>query len=319
MPWPLVAKSSNSLPVGASTQKLPGQPLKLPAGPTFGNTFGPDSPANTAARCYELRKYSMSLTLKAWQERHPEASVLPAKPGQVTGGMWAGGNPEAMRELRQLSDFTVVSSGIRKHSRGGDSAFDTFWLLKPKAAAKYGGAIPVAELDLPRREESAVMREVDNLLEAPSQKFVVWLKDGGKWVEQGDGELTLKTAERIVRELRHDFGGTYKILPAGQTPATPKDESVDTLLEAPKGVLESSVFQASTNKVDYPTAEEAIAEIERAGKGRVVRFYLEQNLPGRLPAVEHRSTGMWSYDGKEWHAHDIHSGHGYAYAVEKPH
>lgn len=49
-------------------------------------------------------------------------------------------------------------------------------------------------------------------------KFVIWLKENGHWIEQGDGEMTLKTAERIVRELRQDFGGAYKILPAGSTP-----------------------------------------------------------------------------------------------------
>lgn len=49
-------------------------------------------------------------------------------------------------------------------------------------------------------------------------KYIVWIKENGEWVEQGDGLLTLKTAERIVRELRQDFGGSYRILPEGVTP-----------------------------------------------------------------------------------------------------
>lgn len=48
-------------------------------------------------------------------------------------------------------------------------------------------------------------------------KYIVWLKEDGIWVEQGDGPLTLKTAERIVRELRRECGGAYKILPVGQS------------------------------------------------------------------------------------------------------
>ncbi len=49
-------------------------------------------------------------------------------------------------------------------------------------------------------------------------KFVVWFKEDGQWVEQGDGPLTRATAERIVRELRRECGGAYRILPEGVTP-----------------------------------------------------------------------------------------------------
>lgn len=229
------------------------------------------------------------ITLQAWLEQHPEASAVPARPGQVGGGQWLYPNGEDTRELFKLTDYKVSSnsSGVI--------------FLTPKRSGKYGGAIPVAELDLPRREES-VQREVDALLEAPGgraefepgakkrlaweksarargarpfgdpalfsktmpdltdeewerlkasnrargdrwelekakmrgesspagivssliaeapEKYVIWLKEKGEWVEQGDGPLTLKTAERIVRELRQDFGGAYKILPVGDEP-----------------------------------------------------------------------------------------------------
>lgn len=49
-------------------------------------------------------------------------------------------------------------------------------------------------------------------------KYVVWYRENGVWVEQGDGPLTLKTAERIVRELRADCGGSYRILEEGVSP-----------------------------------------------------------------------------------------------------
>lgn len=49
-------------------------------------------------------------------------------------------------------------------------------------------------------------------------KYIIWFKESGQWVEQGDGEMTLSTAERIVSELRRECGGSYKILPAGVSP-----------------------------------------------------------------------------------------------------
>ena len=143
------------------------------------------------------------LTLQAWQEQHPEAVVIPSQSGQTRGSKWVQADPEALSLLNQLSDFKVAYRG-------------SSWLIKPKAPAKYGGSIPIKELDLPRREES-LQREVDALLEAP-EKYVIWIKEKGNWIEQGDGEMTRKTCERIVGELRREVGGTYKILPAGVTP-----------------------------------------------------------------------------------------------------
>lgn len=49
-------------------------------------------------------------------------------------------------------------------------------------------------------------------------KYIVWYKENGNWVEQGDGPLTLLTAERIVRELKRECGGSYRILPEEVTP-----------------------------------------------------------------------------------------------------
>lgn len=50
-------------------------------------------------------------------------------------------------------------------------------------------------------------------------KYIVWIKEAGKWVEQGDGPLTEKTAKRIVKELRHDFPScAARALPVGEAP-----------------------------------------------------------------------------------------------------
>ena len=63
-------------------------------------------------------------------------------------------------------------------------------------------------------------------------KYIVWIKcafdDEGRripkeehvWEEQGDGPLTARQAERIAREVAHDFGCRTIILPIGRTPVT---------------------------------------------------------------------------------------------------
>jgi hypothetical protein len=41
----------------------------------------------------------------------------------------------------------------------------------------------------------------------------------GTWVNQGDGPMGKKTAERIARELHEDFGSRTQVLPDGSEPA----------------------------------------------------------------------------------------------------
>ncbi len=55
-------------------------------------------------------------------------------------------------------------------------------------------------------------------LESSSDRYVVWVKEKGNWVEQGDGQLTKKTADRIAREIRQDCGCPVKVLPADTQP-----------------------------------------------------------------------------------------------------
>jgi hypothetical protein len=46
-------------------------------------------------------------------------------------------------------------------------------------------------------------------------KYIVWIRQGGKWVEQGEGEMTQKQAERIAREIRRDCGCGARALAVG--------------------------------------------------------------------------------------------------------
>lgn len=84
-----------------------------------------------------------------------------------------------------------------------------------------------------RRGERMAARRGDDIDEgklAENGKFVVWLRmcDGrgdedvpdDRWVEQGDGPLTRKTADRIAKEIA-GFSGHWcktRVLPAGMDP-----------------------------------------------------------------------------------------------------
>ena len=67
------------------------------------------------------------------------------------------------------------------------------------------------------------------------------------------------------------------------------------------------------------TAAEAIADVEAAGEGSVVKFALYPNLPGCEPAYRHSSLALWTYNNKVWTAMSIHSGSSVPMGEEKPH
>ena len=46
-------------------------------------------------------------------------------------------------------------------------------------------------------------------------KYDIWYKEDGVWVSLGEGPYTEKQADRIIRELRRECGGTYKRTPWG--------------------------------------------------------------------------------------------------------
>ena len=49
-------------------------------------------------------------------------------------------------------------------------------------------------------------------------KYIVWIKEDGRWVEQGDGPLPKATADRIAGEIRVDFKIPVRVLPVGEQP-----------------------------------------------------------------------------------------------------
>jgi hypothetical protein len=46
-------------------------------------------------------------------------------------------------------------------------------------------------------------------------KYIVWINEGNRWEEQGEGPMTLKQAERIAREIRSECRCRAKYLPVG--------------------------------------------------------------------------------------------------------
>lgn len=50
-------------------------------------------------------------------------------------------------------------------------------------------------------------------------KYLVWIREDGNWVEQGDGPLSKITAERIARDIRHGCHVRAIVLPVGVEPA----------------------------------------------------------------------------------------------------
>ena len=49
-------------------------------------------------------------------------------------------------------------------------------------------------------------------------KYVVWIKEDGRWVEQGDGPMTKANADRVAKEIRRECGCPAKVLPEGSEP-----------------------------------------------------------------------------------------------------
>jgi hypothetical protein len=57
------------------------------------------------------------------------------------------------------------------------------------------------------------------------KKYIVWVKErGGEWEPNGDGPVTAKTADRIVRELRGMCRACY--LPEGIDKVKSEDSSI---------------------------------------------------------------------------------------------
>ena len=70
---------------------------------------------------------------------------------------------------------------------------------------------------------------------------------------------------------------------------------------------------------DFDTAEEATKAVQANGRGRVVKFHGQPNMPHCLPEIVWSSCGLWtlSHD-KGWQAHSLYDGYGRAYEQSTP-
>lgn len=57
---------------------------------------------------------------------------------------------------------------------------------------------------------------------------------------------------------------------------------------------------------DFDTEAEALAAVETAGEGQVVKFARHYNLPGALPAIRLNSIWLKVYEGGTWRSPNIH-------------
>jgi hypothetical protein len=58
---------------------------------------------------------------------------------------------------------------------------------------------------------------------------------------------------------------------------------------------------------DFDTEAEAIAAVEQAGGGSVVKFAREHNMPYCKPDIVHRSIWLKVYENGEWRQPNIHT------------
>lgn len=49
-------------------------------------------------------------------------------------------------------------------------------------------------------------------------KYIVWIREDGQWVDNGDGPMTKREAERVAREIRRECRTAAIALPAGYEP-----------------------------------------------------------------------------------------------------
>jgi hypothetical protein len=82
--------------------------------------------------------------------------------------------------------------------------------------------------------------------------------------------------------------------------------------------FEATFFNPEYNRIDFDTAEAATAAVEEVGKGQVVKFYGQPNMPFCLPKIVYKSSTMWSLKEGKWFEHYIHDGYGNPVAESRP-
>lgn len=85
-------------------------------------------------------------------------------------------------------------------------------------------------------------------------------------------------------------------------------------------IFEACYFENEKYKTeDFNKAEDAIARIEQIGKGSVIKFVQQKNLPGCKPDIVQRSNALWRYDAGQWTELSIFSGTTEPLNRTKPH
>ena len=77
-----------------------------------------------------------------------------------------------------------------------------------------------------------------------------------------------------------------------------------------------AVYEANNQLVN--DVDHAVALVERAGHGTVVKFIEEHNMPFCLPETILRSIALWTYDGAIWRAVSLYSGYADILREERP-
>ncbi len=71
--------------------------------------------------------------------------------------------------------------------------------------------------------------------------------------------------------------------------------------------------------VDCDTAQQAQDTAEHVGSATVIKLHGYRNMPDRLPEIEYKSCGLWSYtQANGWREHGIYDGYGNAISNNSP-
>lgn len=84
-------------------------------------------------------------------------------------------------------------------------------------------------------------------------------------------------------------------------------------------IFQATIYSPQYAHEDFESVEHAIAKVEAAGSGSIVKFFGSPNMPGRLPKIVYRSCAKWIFEGNEWSSIAIHDGIGGRVSRELPH
>ncbi len=124
--------------------------------------------------------------------------------------------PDDMDEYREklaTNDVAALRAMLSGALSDGDTATDAE--IHAALDTRYPGGTITSDNSDYQQWGGRVGDEMDEAAE----KFIVWIREKGQWVENGDGPMGKATAERVAREVAKDFKIGTKVLPAGTEPA----------------------------------------------------------------------------------------------------